>query len=82
MKKIADAITKTQKLEVGAKIKFREENLVFGMGAETREECEEMLERLTQGRSDISHRNRVELNIEKYLNTMNRKKRRNQWNQL
>ncbi len=40
------------------------ENLVFGMGAETREECEEMLERLTQGETEVSHRNRVPLDIE------------------
>lgn len=37
------------------------ENLVFGMGAETKEQCEEMLERLTQGETDISHRNYVKL---------------------
>jgi hypothetical protein len=41
------------------------ENLIFGMGAETREQCEEMLERLTQGETDISSRNFIELDIEK-----------------
>lgn len=41
------------------------ENLVFGMGAETRLECEEMLHRLTNGSSDISHRNWCPLDIEK-----------------
>ena len=41
------------------------ENLIFGMGAETREECEEMLERLTQGESEVSYRHYQELNIEK-----------------
>lgn len=41
------------------------ENLVFGMGAETNRGCEEMLERLTQGESEVSHRNRIKLNIEK-----------------
>ena len=40
------------------------ENLVFGMGVETKEQCEEMLERLTQGESEVSHRNRRELDIE------------------
>lgn len=45
------------------------ENLVFGMGAETREDCEDMLKRLTvddpmNERSEVSHRNRVTLNIE------------------
>jgi hypothetical protein len=42
------------------------ENLVFGKGAETRNQCEEMLERLTQGETEVSHRNRVPLVIEKY----------------
>ena len=41
------------------------ENLVFGMGAETDEHCNEMLDRLTQGESEVSHRNRVKLDIEK-----------------
>lgn len=40
------------------------ENLVFGMGAETREQCEEMLARLTAGESEVSHRNRINLDIE------------------
>jgi len=40
------------------------ENLIFGMGAETRKQCEEMLERLTTGETEISHRNRTELKIE------------------
>lgn len=40
------------------------ENLVFGMGAETKEQCEEMLERLTQGETEVSHRHRVELDID------------------
>jgi hypothetical protein len=40
------------------------ENLVFGIGAETDEECQEMLERLTQGESEISFRNRIKLNIQ------------------
>jgi len=44
------------------------ENLIFGLGAETKEECEEMLERLTQGESKISRRNRTELEIEKSIN--------------
>ena len=58
------------------------ENLIFGMGAETREQCEDMLDRLN-GRLDsggrmlkeagypvlehtteVSHRNRISLDIE------------------
>lgn len=46
------------------------ESLVFGAGAETREHCEEMLMRL-EGRdhelgwtTEVSHRNRIRLNIE------------------
>ena len=39
------------------------ENLVFGMGAETDQQCAEMLERLTSGDSEVSHRNRVRLEI-------------------
>lgn len=40
------------------------ENLVFGMGAETRQDCEEMLERITQGETEISYRNRATLEQE------------------
>lgn len=40
------------------------ENLIFGMGAETREQCEEMLQRLISGETEISHRNRIALDIE------------------
>lgn len=46
------------------------ENLVFGMGAESDEDCEEMLERLTLDETEVSHRNRVPLNIVKYRNPM------------
>lgn len=42
------------------------ENLVFGHGAETDEECENMLERLTVGDSDVSQRHYVDLDIVKY----------------
>lgn len=42
------------------------ENLVFGLGAETQKECEEMLLRLEKGDSEISYRNRVPLKILKY----------------
>lgn len=41
------------------------ENLIFGMGAETKEECEEMLERLTHGESEISSRSVIDLDVEK-----------------
>lgn len=40
------------------------ENLVFGMGAETDEHCSEMLKRLESGESEVSHRNRIRLDIE------------------
>lgn len=42
------------------------EDLLFGMGAETDEECRQMLERLTLGESEVSYRNRVPLAIVKY----------------
>lgn len=35
------------------------ENLVFGMGAETDEQCQEMLERLTHGVTSVSYRRDV-----------------------
>jgi hypothetical protein len=37
------------------------EDLVFGMGAETRQACEEMLHRLRIGESDLSHRHSIPL---------------------
>ena len=37
------------------------ENLIFGMGFETDEDCREALQRLQSGETEISHRNRVEL---------------------
>lgn len=99
--------TYVQKVEVGSKIKFREEkqrytvqasnrifsictkplnihktvlytivdwkhrmrgteNLVFGFGAETQEQCEDMLKRITNADSDISHRNWTELDVETF----------------
>lgn len=42
------------------------ENLIFGWGAETDEECEEMLERLTTGKSGVSHRGPLPINIVGY----------------
>jgi hypothetical protein len=41
------------------------ENLIFCQGAETDEQCEQMLARLTAGESEVSRRNRVDLEIEK-----------------
>lgn len=41
------------------------ENLVFGMGAGTDLQCEEMLKRIRSGDTEISHRNRVVLEIKK-----------------
>lgn len=41
------------------------ENLIFGLGAETDRQCWEMLVRILTGESEISHRNRVPLQIRK-----------------
>lgn len=43
------------------------ENLVFGMGAETDEDCEAMLERLRAGETEVTHRNRVLWDIERVV---------------
>jgi len=43
------------------------EDLVFSAGAETKQQCEEMLERLTKGESGISERNRIKLAITKIV---------------
>ena len=40
------------------------ENLIFGLGAETGEQCEEMIERLTSGETEVSRRNAIRLDIE------------------
>jgi len=40
------------------------ENLVFGVGAETKEDCESMLVRLTSGETEITRRNQIRLSIE------------------
>lgn len=40
------------------------EDLVFCKGAETAEQCAEMLARLAAGETEVSHRNRVTLRIE------------------
>jgi len=39
------------------------ENLVFGFGAETDIQCAEMHARLESGQTEVSHRNRIALNI-------------------
>ena len=39
------------------------ENLIFGFGAETDEQCNNMLERLEKGSTKVSHRNFIDLNI-------------------
>jgi len=45
------------------------EDLVFGLGAETDKQCEEMLYRLEHDVTEISHRNRIPLLIKYvYLN--------------
>ena len=43
-----------------------EEGLVFCLGFETREKCEEALERLMRGESEVSYRNYRELDIENF----------------
>lgn len=40
------------------------ENLVFGLGAETKQSCEEMLFRITTNDTEISYRNRIPLDLE------------------
>jgi hypothetical protein len=40
------------------------ESLVFGFGAETRDQCCEMLQRLTDGETEVSYRNNIPLHIE------------------
>lgn len=40
------------------------ENVIFGAGAETQEQCEEMLARLDAGDTEVSYRNNVRLDIE------------------
>lgn len=39
------------------------ENLIFGFGAETDEQCQEMLARVAAGETEISHRHRVPWDI-------------------
>jgi len=39
------------------------ENVVFGLGYETRQQCKEALDRFASGESEVSHRNRVPLDI-------------------
>lgn len=41
------------------------EDLIFDLGAETNEQIAEMLDRLTNEDSEVSHRHRVELDIER-----------------
>lgn len=41
------------------------EDRLFGLGAETREQCEEMLERVTNGETGLSHRHKCLLDIVK-----------------
>jgi len=40
------------------------EDLIFWLWAETKEQCEEMLERLTQWETEVSERRSIELDIE------------------
>lgn len=42
------------------------ENLVFGMGAETKKQCKEVLERIQKAESEISYRHRATLDIDRW----------------
>ena len=44
------------------------ENLIFGLGAETDQDCDEMLCRLESGETEISYRNRINLLIQNVVN--------------
>lgn len=46
------------------------ENLIFCAGAETDEDCQEMLERLASGETAVSHRRNICLDIENVNNEM------------
>lgn len=43
------------------------ENLIFGFGCETKEQAEEMLERVRSGKSQISFRHCITLSVEKMI---------------
>lgn len=43
------------------------DNLVFGFGYETKEECENALEMIQSDEMEISHRNRIALKIRKMV---------------
>jgi hypothetical protein len=51
------------------------ENLIFCMGFETDEQCEEALQRLVNRESEITRRNRVPLVIEKIKDRVNTTKK-------
>lgn len=42
------------------------ENLILSMGFETREKCEECLQRLIAGETEVSHRNRIPIDLENW----------------
>jgi hypothetical protein len=46
------------------------DNLVFGMGYESKEDCEDNLKRLVDGEMEVSHRNRVKLDVEEVFNSV------------
>ncbi|MBT8448068.1 MAG: hypothetical protein KJO69_00145 [Gammaproteobacteria bacterium] len=47
------------------------ENLIFCAGAETKEQCNEMLERLESGETAVSFRNRIPLAVDKIMGSTN-----------
>jgi hypothetical protein len=42
------------------------EDLIFGFGAETRKQCQEMLQRLQAGETEVSYRRRLALDIDRW----------------
>lgn len=50
------------------------EDLIFGMGAETREQCQAMLDRITAGESEVSRRHDAVLDIVEYWNPATEKR--------
>jgi len=43
------------------------ENLIFGLGFHTEEKCQQAIERLATGETEISHRNRIALSVTKII---------------
>jgi len=52
------------------------ENLIFGAGAETTYQCEAMIERLMSEDTEVSHKNRVDLDVTRIAPKDTRKRRK------